>query len=53
MSFAQVGDDLKNDSFLFLQNKVKETFEGNIDYATVILYALTQYFLNRGLKELG
>ena len=53
MFFEQVGNDLNEDAFLFLQNKGMEHFQDTIDYSTVIAYEFMQYSLKRGLKELG
>ena len=53
MLFTQVGNDLNKDVFSFLHHKVMEHFEDTIDYATLIAYSLTQYYLNSGINELG
>ena len=45
MSFAQVENDLKNDSFSLLKHKGMEHSEDTIDYETVIEYTFTKYSL--------
>ena len=53
MSFAQVGNDLNEDTVSFLQHKGMEHSKDTIDHETVIAYSFTQHSPKRGLKELG
>ena len=38
---------------MVFQNKGMEHSEDTTDYETVIVYGFTQYYMKRGLKELG
>ena len=50
MSFTQVGNDLNEDKFYFLQHKGMGHSEDAVKYATVIAYEFTQYSLKHGLE---
>ena len=53
MLFIKVRNDLNEDTLLFLQYRIMGYSEKKIDYATVIEYAFTQYYLKNGLKKHG
>ena len=53
MQFAQGGNYLNEDAFLFLQHEGMEHSEETIDYSKIISYEFTQYSMKSGLKEPG
>ena len=53
MLFAQIENDLDEDTLSYFRSKGMENYEETVDYAIVIAYSFMQYSLKRGLKGLG
>ena len=51
--FTHFGNDLNKDALYLLKHGGTQNSEETIDYATVIEYEFTQYYLKRRLKEFG
>ena len=50
MLFVQVGNDIKEDTFIFLQHEGMEHSEDKINYVTLIAYTFKQYSLKREME---